>query len=82
MPSGVNYQAGDFVTRHVLDGFSFQGNTTDIATDSATIHLSYQATGRLELSRVNPPDFGPIEKVVSPGRTASKLLTNIEVKVE
>jgi hypothetical protein len=80
--SSVNYQAGDFVTRHLLDGFSFQGSTTDIATDSATIHLTYQVTGRLELSRVKPPDFGLIEKIVSPGRTASKLLTDIEVKVE
>ena len=80
--ASVNYQAGDFVTRHLLEGFGLQGSTTDIAADASTIHLTYQASGRLEMSRVKPPDFGLIEKVVSPGRTASKLLTDIEVKVE
>ena len=80
--AAVNYTSGDFVSRHLLGGFSLQQGTTDIATDSATVHLTFQATGRLELARVKPPSFDLIEQVVSLDRTGSKQPVDVGVKVD
>ena len=80
--AAVTYTSGDFVSKHLLGGFSLQQGTTDIASDSATVHLTFQATGRLELSRVKPPEFGLIEQVVSPDRTGSKQPIDVGVKVD
>ena len=79
--AAVTYSAGDFVSKHLLDGFQLQGSTTDIAADAATVHLSFQATGRLELSRVKPPEFGLIQHVVSPGHIGSPKPIDVDVKV-
>jgi hypothetical protein len=80
--AAVTYQAGDFVTRHLLDRINFQESTSDIAADAATVHLTFQATGRLEMSRVNPPEFGLIEQIVSPELITTKLPVDVKVKVE
>lgn len=75
------YQSGDMVSRHFLDSFGLMEGNTTLGASGVTARLTFEAKGQLQLGRETAPDFGLIEKIVSPGRTSSSRSVDIEVKM-
>jgi hypothetical protein len=67
------FTAGDFGTRPELSRLAFVGTSTSLSGGTATVHLTFQAAGRLELTMEPRDAVSLIDKVASvemPGAAA------------
>lgn len=76
----TTYSAGDFTTKHTIDGMRLLEGVPGVDGD-ALLRLLFQVSGRLELGKQSLPAFGLIEQVVSPGRTAAQQAVDIAVNL-